>query len=258
MNLKWNIKKHGRATDMEGRPVPPPPLPPEDRTEKVRFCVDPKSGLTRTAVAVMLLSMVFRLVGCWGLWADELFLKTQIILPLACNLLFAATLLLCGRKAFWVTTIPAIFGVVFFIIKAFTFDSMLHTVLCVLLYILVAVLYTGTAFGAIRTKWLLVPLFGLPLVYHLAIEDRMALQAGTFTFQTGMQELSVICIMLSLLLTALAMKRKKPEGLPPDLPKMKAPKVIVPVPQAPEEPEQCESNTEETVNESTSQQKENV
>ena len=47
------------------------------------------------------------------------------------------------------------------------------------------------------------------------------------SFDAGMQEVSVLCIMLSLLLLSIAMKKKKPESLP-DLPKMKAPKVIVP------------------------------
>ena len=36
-------------------------------------------------------------------------------------------------------------------------------------YLLGAVLYTGTVFGIIRTKWLLVPLFGLPFLYHIFV-----------------------------------------------------------------------------------------
>ena len=199
-------------------------MPEHDR---IRFGVDPKSWLVKAAAAIMLLSMVFRIIGCWQLWDDRMFLRTQIILPLACNALYVLCLLLFGRRAFWTTSIPALFGVVFFIIKAFTFESMLHTVLCVMLYLLVAVLYTGTAFGAIRTKWLLVPLFGLPLLYHLAMEDRLALTAHTFTFKTGMQELSVLCIMLSLLLTAFALKKQVPPP-PQELPRMKPPKVLRP------------------------------
>ena len=124
--------------------------------------------------------------------------------------------------------LPVLLGVVFFIIKSFTFDSVLHTILCILLYLLVAVLYTGTVFGRIRTKWLLVPLFGLPLLYHIFVEDLNAMRsANPPSFDAGMQEVSVLCIMLSLLLLSIAMKKKQPETLP-DLPKMKAPKVIVP------------------------------
>ena len=194
---------------------------------RAKFYVEKNSALVHAAVIFMALSAVFRLVGCWGMWGDQFFAASQIGLPLVCNLLFILFILLLGGRAFWTTSLPVILGVVFFIIKSFTFDSWLHTVLCILLYMLVAVLYSATAFGIIRTKWLLVPLFGLPFVYHIAVEDAAALRAGTVTFAAGMQEVSVLCIMLALLFTALAMKKRKTiEDV--ELPKIKDPKVIVP------------------------------
>lgn len=206
----------------------------KEKKPRAKFFVDKDSGLIHAAVIFMALSAVFRLIGCWGLWDDEFYAATQIALPLVCNLLFILCLLLFGKRAFWTTAIPALMGVAFFIIKAFTFTSVLHTVLCILLYLLVAVLYTGTAFGFIRTKWLLVPLFGLPFVYHV-YTDILALgsSAQTVTLGEGLRELSVLCIMLSLVFTALAMrKRKNIEEL--DLPKIKDPTVIVPAPKSSE------------------------
>ncbi len=197
--------------------------------KRAKFYVNKDSALVHTAVVFMALSAVFRLAGCWGMWGDDFFAATQIALPLICNMLFILCVLLLGARAFWTTSIPVIFGVVFFIIKSFTFDSALHTVLCILLYLLVAALYTSTAFGFIRTKWLLVPLFGLPFIYHIVIEDARALRdaANTVTLSAALQEISVLCIMLALFLTALAMKKHKNiEEL--DLPKIKAPKVIIP------------------------------
>ena len=79
------------------------------------------------------------------------------------------------RKAFFVSVLPVLLGVVFFIIKSLTFESKIHMVLCVLLYLVVAVLYTGTVTGSIGTKWLLPPLFGLPFIYHVFVEDLPAL-----------------------------------------------------------------------------------
>lgn len=194
---------------------------------RAKFYVEKNSALVHAAVIFMALSAVFRLVGCWGMWGDQFFAASQIGLPLVCNLLFILFILLLGGRAFWTTSLPVILGVVFFIIKSFTFDSWLHTVLCILLYMLVAVLYSATAFGIIRTKWLLVPLFGLPFIYHVAVEDAAALRAGTVTFAAGMQEVSVLCIMLALLFTALAMKKRKTiEDV--ELPKIKDPKVIIP------------------------------
>lgn len=198
------------------------------KTEKISFYTERKSALVQASVIFMLLSAIFRLIGCWGGWNDAFFAATQIALPLASNLLFILLVLTLGRRALWTTALPVLLGVVFFIIKSFTFDSILHTILCILLYLLVAALYTGTVFGRIRTKWLLVPLFGLPLLYHIFVEDLNAMRSATLpTLPEGLQEISVLCTMLSLLLLSIAMKKKQPETLP-DLPKMKAPKVIVP------------------------------
>lgn len=195
--------------------------------KRTKFFVDKNSALIHAAVIFMALSAVFRLAGCWGMLGDRFFAATQLALPLICNLLFIVCVLLLGSRAFWLTSLPVILGVVFFIIKSFTFTSVLHTVLCILLYVLVAVLYTATAFGVIPTKWLLVPLFGLPLIYHITVEDVAALRDASVTVASALQEISVLCIMTALLLTALAMKKHKNiEEL--DLPKMRAPKVIAP------------------------------
>ena len=180
---------------------------------RVKYYVERQSFFARAAVTLMLLSAVFRLIGCWGLWGDPYFAATQIALPLACCLVFVLFLLLLGKRLFAATSLPVLLGVVFFIIKSFTFDSWVHTVLCILLYLLVAVLYTATAFGYVHTKWLLVPLFGLPFLYHIFVEDLAALRntENPLSFSAGMQEMSVLCVMLALLCTALAMKKKKTE-----------------------------------------------
>lgn len=198
-----------------------------DTKKRVKFFVNKNSALVHAAVIFMALSAVFRLAGCWGMLGDSFFAATQLALPLTCNLLFIVCLMLLGSRAFWTTSVPVILGVMFFIIKSFTFTSVLHTVLCILLYVLVAVLYTATAFGVIPTKWLLVPLFGLPFVYHIAVEDLAALRDASVTVASALQEISVLCIMLALLLTAFAMKKHRNiEEL--DLPKMRTPKVIPP------------------------------
>ena len=196
---------------------------------RAKFYVEQQHWAVQTAIIFMALSAVFRIVGCWGKWDESFFAATQIALPLMCNILFILCLVLLGKKALWLSAVPVILGVVFFIIKSFTFDSWLHTVLCILLYLLVAVLYTGAVFGVIRTKWLLLPLFGLPFLYHIFVEDLAALRdtANPVTLSAGLQEISVLCVMLALFFTAIAMKKKKPQT-EVELPKMKAPKVIAP------------------------------
>ena len=194
---------------------------------RAKFYVEKTSFWAEASVILMVISAVFRLIGCIGQFGDAYFAVTQIALPIACNLLFILIVMTMGGKFFFMTTVPVLFGVVFFILKALSFDSWLHIVLCIVLYVLVAVLYTATAFGFIRTKWLLVPLFALPFLYHVLVEDFAAIKNNTMSFSAGMQEMSVLCIMLSLLCIAFAMKKKRPliEG---DLPQIKDPKVIVP------------------------------
>ena len=199
------------------------------RSNRARFYVEREGWATQASILFMLLSAVFRLIGCWGLWNDSFFAATQIILPLASSVLFILFVLLFGRRWIWPTALPVLAGVVFFIIKATTFDSWIHMVLCILLYLLVAILYVGTVFGVIRTKWLLAPLFGLPFLYHVFVEDLAALRdsANPVTFAAGMQEISVLCVMLALFFIGIAMKKKKIviEG---DLPRIKDPKVLPP------------------------------
>ena len=65
-------------------------------------------------------------------------------------------------------------------------------------------------FGVIRTKWLLAPLFGLPLLYHIFVEDRNTLLANENAMSLGdwLPEISVLCVMMSLLLICFAMKKR--------------------------------------------------
>lgn len=218
-----------------------------DNRKKTRFYVDRHSPLVKAAWIFMIMSAVFRILGCWGLWNDSFFLATQIALPLAANLLFILFVVLLGGKALWLTALPVLMGVMFFIIKSFTFTSWVHTVLCIALYMLVAVLYCATVFGVIPTKWPLVPLFALPFIYHVAVEDVAKLRdkANPLSFAEGLQEMSVLCIMLALLVTALAMKKKKTSMEGVELPKIKDPVVIVPE-KTPAEPANAAETPAET------------
>lgn len=205
----------------------------EPKKKRAKYEIDKTGFLAESAVILLILSSVFRLIGSWGSWGDSYFVATQVILPVACCIMFVLCILLLGRKGFWLSALPVLLGVAFFIIKAFGFESRLHMVLCIILYIAVAVIYCGTVFGFIRTKWLLVPLFGLPLLYHIFVEDLAAMRdtANPVSFTDGMMEMSVLCIMAALLCVGLALRKRRPAE--PELPKMKPPKVIAPGAPAP-------------------------
>ena len=193
----------------------------EIKEAKIKFYVERTGFWTEAALIFMTLAIVFRVIGCWGLWDDRYFLLTQIVLPIASGLLFIVLLALLGKHALWTTFLPVLGGVAFFVIKALSFENTTQMLRCLLLYAVVAIVYCGTVFTLIRTKWLLVPLFLLPFCYHVGVEDiaRLRDTVNPVTFTAGMQEMSVLCIMLSLLFTALAMKKlvKEPKNPRPGI-----------------------------------------
>lgn len=183
----------------------------EIENEKIRYSVSRKNFFVKLAVIFMILSALCRFLGYWGFWSNQTagFVTFQIALPILCNLLFIVLVLYAGRRFFSLTFIPVILGVMFFIIKAFGFDSILHTILCICLYLAVAFIYTATVFGVIRTKWLLAPLFGLPLIVHIYLDrDMIAPKGQTVALAELLPEISVLCIMAALLCICVAMKRR--------------------------------------------------
>ena len=165
----------------------------------------------------MAVSMVFRIMGYWGFWKNQTpaFCYMQILLPIVCGLMFMAVILFAGGRTFWLSSIPVVLGAVFFIVKAASSDGILNTVLCVVVSLLAAILYCSTVFSKQRKKWPLMLVFGVPLLYQLLIRDRATIlaQEGAMSLDEFIPELSVLCILLSLLLTVFAMKNSVPKEL---------------------------------------------
>lgn len=197
---------------------------------KCKFYVERNSFGVHAMMILMALSVVFRLIGCWGLWTDRNFAVLQIALPVFSALLMIALVWLFGKRALWLSFLPVLLGAVFFIVKSLGFESLLHTILCIVLYAAVIVLYFCTVFGILRTRWVLVALFGLPFLYHVFVEDLPALRdtANPVSFAVGMQEMSVLCIMLGLFFLALSMKKVQTEPEAEALPKIRGPKTLFP------------------------------
>jgi hypothetical protein len=79
------------------------------------------------------------------------------------------------------------------------------------LYIAVLLLYTLTVLGLIPTKVLLYPLFSLPLLYHIFVEDTnlyFFAQPPVPVFD-WFPELSVLAIIAALLCISVALKEKE-------------------------------------------------
>lgn len=132
----------------------------------------------------------------------------QVLLPLTANVFFVWILFLDGRERLYRSAVPVWLGCIFFSVKALSFPSMIHTLLCLLLYALMAALYTATVVGHVPTQAPLWLLFGLPMIYHIIVEDR---QKIGWPVHDWLPEVSVLCCMAALLCLSLAMRRKPME-----------------------------------------------
>ena len=86
----------------------------------------------------------------------------------------------------------------------------MHRLFCTLLYYAVLHLYILTVEGILPTKKLLYPLFGLPLCYHIFVEDMQMyiLASPKPPFVEWLPEISVLCIMASLLAVSFAIRKR--------------------------------------------------
>jgi len=161
------------------------------------------AGLAMMAAAVLIRVVYFAVEG-----GSAGTLLVHLLLPVLAALTFFYVVLHRPDHAEY-TALGVLFGVVFFIIKAFTFESRIHTVLCVILYLTVLTLYTATVFGRIPTKKLLYPLFGLPLLYHIFVEDMQlyVFAKPAVPFFYWLPEISVLLIMAGLLCISLGLER---------------------------------------------------
>ena len=180
---------------------------------RTRFYLDKTGFFAESAMILLAMAIIFRVIGSIGMWGNRVDVIMLVLLPVLCCLLLIVCILVFGKKGFFLSFIPVLLGVVFFVFKSLSFESWLHTVLCVILYVVVAVIYTATVIGWIHTKWLLPPLFGLPFIYHVAVEDIPALIKApqNVGFADGMQEMSVLCIMAALFCVGMGLKKRPPK-----------------------------------------------
>lgn len=182
---------------------------------KAKFILDRKSFFARAAIVSMILAVFFRLLGTIGHFSDTQFLLYRFALPASCCILYIICILIFGKKAFWTSFVPVIIGIVFFILRILSDDNItqgnlenLHIVLCIALYILIAVVYSCTVFGSIKTKIFLILIFGCAFAYHVVFEDYPAIAAKSVAAEAIFMELGVLTIILALFFASLGLKKQ--------------------------------------------------
>ena len=184
------------------------------KREKIRYSVNEKGIAAKLSAILLFVAAALRLLGYWGFWADEdqSVVLTRILLPVMCDLLFALTMLYLGDRLFAVSFVPVVLGAAFFIINAAASGKALNVLLCAVISTAAAVLYTAAMFGKVGSKWTLVPVFAVPLIYRIFVTDRnMFLIKDPVDLREWLPELSVLCMLLAMLIAVLAMKKQVTE-----------------------------------------------
>ena len=200
------------------------------------FYVEKGSFFAHAAVTVLVLAIAARLLGTMTLWGSMTDLIIQTLLPVGSALLFILFILLLGRVALWSTILPVMGGAAFFILSVFEKDASWPLFICIALAFLAAFMYTATLSGMIRTKWLLVLVLALIFAYQIYRAIPVFMEATTtLRFVDGMALISSLGFVFAMVCASLALRRKKPAKVEPDLPKIKDPVVIPPAEQNAEE-----------------------
>lgn len=179
--------------------------------KRAHFYIDNRTPAAWLSLFFMAVSAVIRGIYYSVTPMTPLVFWVHFVNVIAAAVVFAVAVIFFGEKCPQLTAASVLMGVVFFMVKAFTFETMTHTVLCLILYTAVLVLYSLTIFGIIRTKYLLYPLFGLPLLYHVFVEDMQIyiLADPQPPFFEWLPEISVLCIMAALLCVSVAMRKRE-------------------------------------------------
>ncbi len=178
--------------------------------KKLNVTIPRSGGAFFTACGFMVAAAVIRLVYFLGKPPAETSLSVHLFLPVAAAVVFLVGAAAGQRWSKKAAILAVVLGVTFFIIKAQTFAP-LHRALCTTLYLTVLVLFTATLSGLLPTKKLLYPLFGLPLLYHIFVEDTQLylFAQPPVPYWEWLPELSVLCIMAGLLSLSIALKAEK-------------------------------------------------
>ncbi len=176
------------------------------------FKVDFKKRSALISLVSLALSIPLRIAGYYEFWGRPLFLITQVFLPVLCAALMIIILIKYGKTKLIISTIPVSLGVLSFVFKLFIdprFDSLLHHIVCALLYSAIIILWFFTVSGKIRSKWIIVILFALPFLFHIFVEDARVLLGYSSVLSASMwlKEFSMLCMMFGLSMCGLSFEK---------------------------------------------------
>ena len=179
---------------------------------KLRYRVSKRNFFMRLSWILLGLAAVFTVITNWGCWGsdDRYAIYLQLILPVVSCVLYMLIINHMNEKGFFLTFIPVLLGTAYLIVVEANSGKPLHSILIIAICIIVAITYTMTVFGTISSKWVLLPIFGLPLAYRIAIEDKDLFfnSMVPLTLEEALPEIAILCMITAMLFIVFAMKKR--------------------------------------------------
>lgn len=185
----------------------------EPITTKLRYSVSRQNFFKRLAVLLVALAAVLVLISGWGFWheLDMNFVYLQLLLPIVGCALFVVVVNNVGEKGFSLIIIPVMLDAAYIVVTEADKAAALHSILTIAICVIVTLSFILTVFGAIGSKWMMVPIILLPLAYRIIVEDLdMFTKAGFELDAAFLKELAILCMIFALLFTVFAMKKRVP------------------------------------------------
>ena len=178
--------------------------------KRLSVTIPDRGGAVYASLGFMVLAAWLRLYFYLPMIMEPAMKMLHLWLPVSAVGVFVLAFALGGAWKKPGALLSVVLGVVFFILKARNFEPM-HRTFCTVLYILILVLFGLTLLGLLPTKKLLYPLFGLPLAYHILVEDTRYyfFEDPPVPVRQWMPEISVLCIMAALLCLSIALQTEK-------------------------------------------------
>lgn len=155
--------------------------------------------------------------ACFGGWRIPLL----VILPVFAALTFTAELLVHGGDRLFKTGLPVLLGALYFVFRLIAIFReggyvsagllavlIVYCVLCVLVWEL-----TGNAYR-LKTKWVAVAVFALPVVLHLAAVEA-PLYKGEVSFASHLWHLGSLCLLCAMVFAGLGLEEFTAEPFRP-------------------------------------------
>ncbi len=177
----------------------------------MRFYIDYRTLPAILSCIMFALSVPFRILGYAEHFDKPFFVITQVVLPSLCAVLMIVSIIFFGKDRLWISVFPLTLGVLSFFFKLFIdprYTGMLHHVAAGLLYAVIVALWLLTVLYVIKTKWILVGLFTIPLLIHIFGEDLPVIlgKAAPLSSSMWLKEASILSIMLALIFCAISFK----------------------------------------------------